>query len=142
MSQYSNQQLNAILTAMLSGGVAGQNVRFFTVPYGSETALFIQVNQPPLPQYGGETSMFGKSLRLLLHLNKTRNLNSWLTMYNVSKVSVTEASNPDASNKRNTTTFTRLFLENTFGQMEKIASSNTALADKLFNTLIEENRNT
>lgn len=120
--------------------VLSNQVNVFVAPNGNINGLFIQVKDPSLPQYGNEKSMFGKTIRLLLYLEQKRSLLKVLNRYGIAKVVVTEAANPQLSNKQNTTVLNISFLQETFKQLALLANASNYVYETGIQTLIAENK--
>lgn len=104
---YSNDEITVLLSAQIEAVLKGQDIKIFTIdhPQTEEPVLFIRINNPPIPQYKGESTLYGKALRLLYSIQKERALISALEVSNVKYVGVTEAKSGKLANHSNTTTF-------------------------------------
>jgi len=107
MLSYTNEQITVLLTVQIEAALPGEDIKVFTItnPQDNEPALFLRINKPPISQYGGQTSTYGKSLWLLYSIQQYCNLVSFLRMYDVKHVAVTEALTSAQCNHSNTATF-------------------------------------
>ncbi len=104
---YSNDEITAMLSTQIEAALPGQDIKVFTIdhPQTQEPVLFIRINNPPIPQYKGEKTLYGKALRLLYGVQKERALVAALEVSSVKYVGVTEAKSGNLANGSNTTTF-------------------------------------
>jgi hypothetical protein len=107
MSFFTNEDITIALSMQIESALAGQDIKVFTIdhPKTHEPVLFIRVNNPPIPQYKGEATLYGKALRLLYSVQKVRSIISPLTAFNINTVAVTEAKTSSQANQSNTITF-------------------------------------
>jgi hypothetical protein len=107
MSFYSTEQLTVLMSAQIGAALGSQDVTVFVVPNSQtqEPALFIRVNKPPIPQYKGETTIYGKALNLIYHLHRECNISRLLQTHGLSHLAVTEAKSLNLGNNMNTFPF-------------------------------------
>jgi len=107
MSFYTTEQLTVLMSAQIGAALGSQDVTVFVVPnsQSKEPALFIRVNKPPIPHYKGETSIYGKALRLIYHLHRECNISQLLQTHELSHLALTEAKSFNLANQTNTYPF-------------------------------------
>lgn len=95
------------MSAQIGAALGSQDITVFVVPNPrtQEPALFIRVNKPPIPQYKGESTIYGKVLRLIHHLHKECNISRLLQSHELSHLALTEAKSPNLTNQTNTMPF-------------------------------------
>ena len=122
---YSNDEITAMLSTQIEAALKGQDIKVFTIdhPHTQEPVLFIRINNPPIPQYKGETTIYGKALMILYSIQKVRDWIPFLNLYNVKNVSVSEAKSGKLANNSNTITFPTDKLEMIFKPLPTMTSN-------------------
>jgi hypothetical protein len=131
------QTSDVLISTIIQTNLKGQNVFVQIIPTpNNDLALIIRVEAPPIPQYGNEITMYGKSLRLLHVLEKSAFLTRLLKEHNVKHVGVTESKNPALCNEKNTATFETKTLEVIF---KSLPSMSTAHGEEYIGHIIKMN---
>ena len=129
-----------MLSTQIEAALKGQDIKVFTIdhPHTQEPVLFIRINNPPIPQYKGETTIYGKALRVLYAVQKVRDFIPGLKLYNVKNVGVSEATSGKLTNHSNTVTFPTEKLEMIF---KPLPTMNSTQCDEYITHLIKLQKN-
>jgi hypothetical protein len=133
------QFLSTIIGATLINELASNRLKVFVAPYEGGKGLFIEVLQTPDPAFGNETSMFGKSFRLLIYLQEKYQLFRNLNTYKIERVAVTLVSSPHLINKTNTTIYNTSFLVDFYKDYWILSRTDRELAEWSIKATINEN---
>jgi hypothetical protein len=129
--------LNNILKAKFVMMTVDLIVHVQVVPFPQGHGLVFLVTKPPIPSYAKEATMFGKTIRLLIHIQNNYGLMGKLKTHELRNVTVTEMKAPHLVNKGNTTTLTYDYLVEFFVALQ--TSTFLGIEEASIKAVINEN---